>query len=81
VIAEYIKNNKVNKKGYRNNPLTEDQNASNCKKPITRTREEYVFGFIKQSMKGLIVNSVRIIRATGIIVLIIKPIIYSFASK
>ena len=48
--------NKVNEKGYRNHPLTEEQKANNREKSKTRARVEHVFGFMEQSMKGLIVR-------------------------
>ena len=56
--------------GYRNKPLTEQQKQSNNEKSKTRARVEHVFGFMEQSMKGLLVRSVGIARATGIIGLI-----------
>lgn len=62
--------NKVNEKGYRNHPLTEEQKANNREKSKTRARIEHVFGFMEQSMKGLIVRSVGKTRASGIIGLI-----------
>ena len=69
-IAKYELKNKVHEKGYRNKPLTEKQKANNTKKSKIRARVEHVFGFMEQSMKGLVLNSVGIIRATGIIGLI-----------
>jgi transposase, IS5 family len=63
-------NNKAHEKGYRNKPLTEEQKSNNKEKSKTRVRVEHVFGFMEQSMKGLIVKSVGIRRATGIIGLI-----------
>ncbi len=62
--------NKVNEKGYRNKPLTEEQKISNRQKSKTRARVEHVFGFMEQSMNGLFIRSVGIVRATGIIGLI-----------
>ena len=62
--------NKVPEKGYRNRPLTEKQKASNTKKSKIRARVEHVFGFMEQSMTGLVLKSVGMIRATGIIGLI-----------
>lgn len=59
--------NRVHEKGCRNNPLTDEQKAENKKKSKTRARVEHVFGFMEQSMNGLILNSIGIIRATGII--------------
>jgi len=70
VIAKYKMNNKAHEKGYRNKPLTEEQKSNNKEKSKTRVRVEHVFGFMEQSMKGLIVKSVGIRRATGIIGLI-----------
>lgn len=51
-------NNKVHKKGYRNKPLTKEQKDSNTKKSKIRARVEHVFGFMEQSMKGLVLKSV-----------------------
>ena len=70
VISKYKMKNRVNEKGYRNKPLSEEQRASNREKSKTRARVEHVFGFMEQSMNGLIVRSVGIVRATGIIGLI-----------
>jgi len=69
-IAKYEMKNKVHEKGYRNKPLTEEQKANNTKKSKIRARVEHVFGFMEQSMNGLVLKSVGIIRATGIIGLI-----------
>ena len=62
--------NEVCSKGYRNNPLTTKQKQDNRKKSKIRSRVEHVFGFMEQSMQGLCVRSIGIIRATGIIGLI-----------
>lgn len=70
VISKYNLKNKVHEKGYRNKPLTDEQKANNREKSKTRARVEHVFGFMEQSMKGLCLKSVGIIRATGIIGLI-----------
>lgn len=69
-IAKYGINNKVHEKGYRNKPLTDEQKKNNKLKSKTRVRVEHVFGFMEQSMNGLKLKSVGIIRATGIIGLI-----------
>ena len=69
-IAKYRMNNKLHEKGYRNKPLTEEQKASNTNKSKTRARVEHVFGFMEQSMNGLRLRSIGIVRATGIIGLI-----------
>ena len=70
VIKKYRLKNKVHEKGYRGNPLTDKQKAKNKKKSKIRVRVEHVFGFMEQSMNGLIVRSIGITRATGIIGLI-----------
>jgi transposase, IS5 family len=70
VIGKYKMNNKVHEKGFRNSPLTEAQKSNNSKKSKTRARVEHVFGFMEQSMNGLMIRCVGIKRATGIIGLI-----------
>ena len=70
VISKYKMKNHVNEKGYRNKPLTEEQKAKNREKSRTRARVEHVFGFMEQSMNGLFLRSVGMLRATGIIGLI-----------
>jgi len=47
-----------------------EQKATNKEKSKTRARVEHVFGFMEQSMNGLFIRSVGIVRATGIIGLI-----------
>jgi IS5 family transposase len=66
-IAKYGMNGQVNEKGYKNRPLTEEQKESNRLKSKVRARVEHIFGFMEQSMQGLFLRSVGIIRATGII--------------
>jgi len=66
-INEYGMINQVIEKGYRNNPLTEEQKENNRAKSKIRARVEHVFGFLEQSMNGLFVRCVGIKRATGII--------------
>lgn len=70
VIKKYRLKNKVHEKGYRGKPLTDKQKAKNKVKSKIRVRVEHVFGFMEQSMNGLVVRSVGIVRATGIIGLI-----------
>ena len=70
VITKYEMKNEVHEKGYRNRPLTEVQNANNKIKSKTRVRVEHVFGFMEQSMNGLYLRCVGLVRATGIIGLI-----------
>ena len=69
-IEKYKMKNKVHEKGYRNAPLTDEQKATNKEKSKTRARVEHVFGFMEQSMNGLFIKSIGIVRATGIIGLI-----------
>lgn len=70
VIRKYRLKNKIHEKGYRGKPLTDKQKAKNKTKSKIRARVEHVFGFMEQSMNGLAVKSVGIVRATGIIGLI-----------
>lgn len=51
------------KKGYRNRPLTKEQKSDNRKKSKTRCLVEHVFGFEEQTMRGLVVRTVGLIRA------------------
>jgi len=62
--------NKVHVKGYRANPLTDEQKENNKKKSKTRVRVEHIFGFKVQIMNGLCLKSVGIKRAIRIIGLI-----------
>ena len=70
VIKKYKLKNKVYEKGYRGKSLTDKQKAKNTVKSKTRARVEHVFGFMEQSMNGLALKPVGIVRATGIIGLI-----------
>ena len=70
IIKKYQLKNKVHEKGYRGKPLTDKQKKKNKIKSKTRARVEHVFGFMEQSMNGLVVKSIGIVRATGIIGLI-----------
>ena len=63
-------NNQVYEKGYRNKALTEEQKASNREKSKVRARVEHIFGFMEQSMNGLYLRSVGILRAKTMIGLI-----------
>jgi IS5 family transposase len=67
LIEKYKMINQVHEKGYRNNPLTEKQKESNSIKSKTRARVEHVFGFMEQSMNGLVVKSIGKLRANSII--------------
>ena len=69
-INKYELINKVHEKGYRANPLTDEQKADNKNKSKTRVRVEHIFGFMEQSMNWLCLKSIGIKRATSIIGLI-----------
>jgi IS5 family transposase len=69
-ISKHEMVNKVHEKGYKNKPLNDEQKKNNAEKSKIRTRVEHVFGFMEQSMNGLKLKSVGIIRAGGIIGLI-----------
>jgi IS5 family transposase len=53
-IEEFLKKQNcesfVHEKGYRNNPLTDEQKESNNIKSKTRSRVEHIFGFMTNSM-------------------------------
>lgn len=55
--------NKINEKGYRNKPLTEEQKLNNKEKSKVRARVEHVYGFVKNSMQGFFVKTIGIKRA------------------
>ena len=53
----------VFEKGYQGHPLTENQKANNRMKSSTRSRVEHVFGFMEQSVVGLVFRGVGMARA------------------
>jgi IS5 family transposase len=55
--------NRINEKGYRNNPLTEEQKANNKEKSRTCARVEHLFGFVENSMNGSFIRTIGIARA------------------
>jgi transposase, IS5 family len=57
----------VHEKGYKNNPLTEEQKENNKAKSKIRARVEHVFGFIENSMQGSFIRTLGIKRATAVI--------------
>ena len=61
-IPDHVENC-VCEKGYRNNPLTDEQKANNRTKSKTRCRIEHVFGFMTGSMHGITLRSIGIERA------------------
>lgn len=54
---------RINEKGYRNRPLTDEQKVSNKKKSSVRSRVEHVFGFFVTSMSGKRLRCIGIKRA------------------
>ena len=63
VLKEYEMINKIHEKGYKNNPLTKGQKASNTEKSKTRARVEHVFGFMENSMSTMFFRKIGIKRA------------------
>jgi len=54
---------KINEKGYRNRPLTQEQKAANKEKSSIRARVEHVFGHMSNAMGGLYIRSIGLMRA------------------
>jgi len=67
IIAEKEMINQVCEKGARNNPLTEEQKATNREKSRIRSRVEHIFGFMENSMNGMYIQCIGIKRATAVI--------------
>jgi IS5 family transposase len=65
VLKKHQVNNQIHEKGYRKNPLTEEQIASNKEKSRIRVRVEHVFGFMENSMGSMFFRKVGIKRATA----------------
>jgi IS5 family transposase len=80
-IAKHEMKNEVHEKGYKGKPLTEEQRVTNNIKSKTRARVEHVFGFMEQSMNGLLVKSVGMVRAAGIIGLINLTKMFRYEKK
>jgi IS5 family transposase len=59
--------NQIHEKGYRNNPLSEEQQESNRVKSKVRARVEHIFGFVENSMNGSFIRTIGIKRATAVI--------------
>ncbi len=55
--------NRIHEKGYRNKPLTKSQLKRNKKKSKIRARVEHVFAYMTNTMKGITIRSVGLIRA------------------
>ena len=65
VVEQKKMGNQIHEKGYRNNPLTEEQKENNRIKSKTRARVEHIFGFIENSMNGSFIRTIGIERATN----------------
>ena len=76
LLRKFKMKDKVHEKGYRNNPLTKKQMASNRKKSTVRARVEHVFGFMHMNMNHRIglryIGMDRIASAIGL-----KNIVYN----
>jgi IS5 family transposase len=55
--------NRVNEKGYKNKPLTQEQIKANREKSKVRARVEHIFGFVENSMNGSFIRTIGIARA------------------
>ena len=54
---------RINEKGYKNRPLTDEQKESNRQKSKVRARVEHVFGYITRFMNGISIRTIGIDRA------------------
>jgi IS5 family transposase len=67
IVKENNAEPKINERGHRNRPLTEEQEAANRLKSKVRARVEHIFGFIENSMGGLFIRSIGRTRAKVVI--------------
>ena len=67
IISQKEMNDKTCKKGYRNNPLTEQEISTNREKSRIRSRVEHVFGFMEGSMNGMNLYAIGIKRVEGLV--------------
>ncbi|HHE32655.1 MAG TPA: IS4/IS5 family transposase [Chlorobaculum parvum] len=65
IIDECDMSNEVHEKGTKNNPLSEEQKASNRVKSKSRARVGHVFGFMTNSMKAMHVRTIGYVRAVA----------------
>ena len=70
-IAEEISKrkikNRIHEKGYRGKPLSKRQIEENRRKSKIRVRVEHVFGFMTNSMRGMFIRVIGIVRAKMVI--------------
>jgi len=64
-------------KGYKNNPLTDEQKMNNREKSRIRVRVEHVFGHITNSMGGMFIRCIGVERAESAVVL--KNLVYNIS--
>jgi len=67
VLEKHQLKNQIHEKGYKNNPLTQQQRSSNIEKSRTRARVEHVFGFMENSMGSMFFRKVGIKRAQTVV--------------
>jgi transposase, IS5 family len=67
IISQKEMIDKTCKKGYKNSPLTDQDNAINKEKSRIRSRVEHVFGFMEGSMNGMNLNAIGIKRIQGLV--------------
>ena len=67
IISQKEMIDKTCKKGYKNNPLTEQDNAINKEKSRVCSRVEHIFGFMEGSMNGMNLYAIGIKRVEGIV--------------
>jgi transposase, IS5 family len=67
IISQKEMIDKTCKKGYKNSPLTEQDNAINKEKSRVRSRVEHVFGFMEGSMNGMNLYAIGIKRVEGLV--------------
>jgi transposase, IS5 family len=63
MVSKVAMINQIHEKGYRKNPLTQNQKESNRQKSKIRARVEHIFGFIETTMKGTLIRTIGMARA------------------
>jgi IS5 family transposase len=66
-LAEAGIKSKIMEKGFRNKPLSKTQITRNKKRSKTRVRVEHIFGFMTNSMNGIFIRSIGMVRAKAAI--------------
>jgi len=67
IISQKEMIDKTCKKGYKNNPLTQQEIATNREKSRIRSRVEHIFGFMEGSMNGMNLYAIGIKRVEGLV--------------